>query len=358
MNDSQWMIYGAYGYTGKLLVEEAVKRGHKPILAGRSADKLHPVAQQYDLPSIAFDLNATAPLDALKKHNIKLVMHAAGPFMITAQPMRDACLQAGAHYLDITGEVSVYEDSFALHDQAVEKGVLIMSGAGFDIVPSDCLIAYVAGQLPDAKTLTVVIAALGASDGELGVSTGTLRSLIEMLPKGILARRKGQLIPIDPQVATFDMPQGKRDAVTAPWGDVATGYRTSGIPNITAYLVIPRSQIRAMRLGGNLLKYALRIDPLRQWVSNRIDVPGPSEKLRQTGRSHVYVRAENSQGDVREAWLDTVEAYRFTAEAGVRLVEKVLAENPAGALTPAQVAGADFVLEIPTTKRADNLADL
>ena len=49
MSQFNWMLYGAYGYTGKLIAEEAVRRSHKPVLAGRSGDQLAPLAEEMGL---------------------------------------------------------------------------------------------------------------------------------------------------------------------------------------------------------------------------------------------------------------------------------------------------------------------
>jgi hypothetical protein len=63
----------------------------------------------------------------------------------------------------------------------------------------------------------------------------------------------------------------------------------------------------------------------------------------------------DASGRSAEAWLETVDGYSFTALAGVRSVEKIFAQGPAGALTPAVAFGADFALEIEGTRRYDAL---
>ncbi|MEP6985562.1 MAG: saccharopine dehydrogenase NADP-binding domain-containing protein, partial [Chloroflexota bacterium] len=97
-----WMIYGATGYTGKLVAEEAVRRGHKPLLAGRSAAKLRPLAESLGLEYAVVSLDDA---DALAKAvgSVELVYNAAGPFIFTSDRILRACLQTGVHYLDITG---------------------------------------------------------------------------------------------------------------------------------------------------------------------------------------------------------------------------------------------------------------
>lgn len=360
---SNWMIYGATGYTGRLLVEEAVIHGHKPIIAGRSGLKLKAIADEYGLQYVVFDLDNSAIISKhLRENNIGLVLHVAGPFIHTSRPMVTACLQTGAHYLDITGEISVYEALFALDQKAKDAGIAILPGVGFDIVPSDCLCKYVSAQCPDATQLEVVISALNVNEADLGMSAGTLKSLIEMLPSGGKIRRNGKLQPIEFGRLTRQvvMPHGNFNAIAIPWGDVSTAYRTTGIPNITAYKVSPQSQILALQVGGYPLQWMLKIDPLRRWVNQQIDrfIPGPSEKTRQTGKTYVYARAQADDGFFAEAWLECVEGYRFTALSGILAVERILSGKYAGALTPAGAFGADFVLEIDGSYRYDVLPEV
>ena len=103
-----WMIYGANGYTGELIAREAVSRGLKPVLAGRTAAKVEALAASLGLQARVFDLeNAAATSSGVQ--GMGLVLHCAGPFSATAAPMMAACLAVRAHYLDITGEISVFD---------------------------------------------------------------------------------------------------------------------------------------------------------------------------------------------------------------------------------------------------------
>jgi short subunit dehydrogenase-like uncharacterized protein len=358
---AEWMIYGATGYTGQLVAEEAVKRGHKPLLAGRSESKLKPLAERLNLEYVAVPIDDADGL-AKAASRVDLVYHAAGPFVHTSDPMLRACLTAGAHYLDITGEIPVYQNAFSYSDAAREKGIAIIPGVGFDVVPSDCLNKYVADQLPDATDLTVVISALGGSGSVMNVSAGTTKAMLEIMPSvGNITRRDGKLvrIPYGSGVRKFRFADGERLGLPSPWGDLEMGYHTTGIPNITTYLTFSRGLIRTYRLTGALLAAFLKISVVRNVAGKLIDrvIDGPSEHARETGRCQVYVQARSATGETREAWLETVEAYQFTALAGVRSVERVLDGAYQGATTPALAFGADFPLEIEGTKRWDSLPE-
>lgn len=350
-----WLLYGAYGYTGQLVIAEAVQRGHKPVLAGRNKDKLIPLAQQFGLGWLELGLDDAAHL-ATAVTPFDLVFHAAGPFVHTGDPMLRACLAGAAHYVDITGEISAFENTFRYDEPARQKGLTFISGGGFDVVPSDCLARHVANRLPDATELELAIVALGHA------SAGTTKTALESLPalkKGSIVRRNGryQPFPIGRGAKAVTLSSGRtRTLYPLPWGDLATAYRSTGIPNVTTYMALPVS-VNVARLVW-LYRPLLAIKPLRRLAQAVVarNITGPNETTRQTKRSYLYGRAVNERGTAVEAWLETMEGYRLTAVTGVRIVEKILkGQAPAGTPTPAQAFGADFILEIEETKRFDKL---
>ena len=354
MRDIRWMLYGATGYTGQLVVEQAAAHGHRPLLAGRSEAKLRPLGRRYGLKYAAFDLSDVTAI-ARYTAEVELVYHAAGPFTYTADPMIRACLATHTHYLDITGEIHVFENTFRYDEVASKTGVALISGVGFDVIPSDCLAAYVAAQVPHARTLEIGVQALTQ------VSAGTARSLLEMLPQGVQVRRDGRIVsqPLGQGARDIRFSNGMRRALPIPWGDVATAYRTTGVPNITAYTALPPSAVRLAqlsRIGAPLLRSAR----LRSALGALLDrvLTGPDAAARAEGRSYLWACARDDTGGSAEAWLETAEGYAFTALAAIPAIERTLTQPLAGALTPALAFGADFVLEIPGTQRFDCLPNV
>ena len=102
------LIYGATGYTGKLIAKAAVDRGARPILAARYLSKVKALAEPLGLTARAFDLGDPADIDAAIK-DISVLLCVAGPFAATSRPVADACVRNRVHYLDITGEIDVFE---------------------------------------------------------------------------------------------------------------------------------------------------------------------------------------------------------------------------------------------------------
>ena len=135
-----WMIYGANGYTGRLAARLAKDRHLGPVLAGRHAEPIKQLAHELGCEARVFDL-ADAASAATHLAGVRAVLHCAGPFSATSRPMLDACLRAGAHYLDITGEIAVFEAIHSRRQEVSDAGIVAIPGVGFDVVPTDCLAA-------------------------------------------------------------------------------------------------------------------------------------------------------------------------------------------------------------------------
>jgi short subunit dehydrogenase-like uncharacterized protein len=342
-----WMIYGANGYTGELAAREAVERGLAPILGGRNAEAVGRLARELGLPSRVFSLDDPQGT-AAELYGVQAVLHCAGPFVHTSAPMVNACLATGAHYLDITGEIAVFESVLSRGEEARKAGVALLPGVGFDVVPSDCLAARLAAALPDATELALAFDTAGGS-----VSRGTMKTMIESLPGAGAIRRDGEIVPVpvafDVREIDFGPPAGKRWAMTIPWGDVSTAYHSTGIPNIRVYSGTPPSQIRRMKRLAPLLPLA-GWGPVKRlalrWVDKK--VTGPSEQVRETARIHLWGEVRNAAGRIVTATLETPEGYRFTAASAVAAIERLLQGTvPPGAWTPSRAFGADFVTGIP-----------
>lgn len=348
-----FMIYGANGYTGELTARLAVERGLTPILAGRNSQAVQRLASELDLRCRLFALDNGAIVDAAIK-DMAVVLHCAGPFWRTSSPMVDACIRTHTHYLDITGEIEVFEALAARYDEAREAGVMLLPGAGFDVVPSDCLAAHLQRRLPSATHLSLAIQTVG------GVSRGTLMTMIEQMGKGNsgMVRRDERLTPVPSAWKTraVDFGEGPMSAMTIPWGDVSTAYHSTGIPNIEVYLAAPTSAIRAAKLS-RYAAWLMRFGAVQRVAVNRVRAgeAGPAQAAREQGLGLVWGMAEDAaSGERVEARLRTPEAYTLTAEASLAMVERVLAgDAPVGYQTPSSAYGADFVLAVDGVTRVD-----
>jgi short subunit dehydrogenase-like uncharacterized protein len=265
--------------------------------------------------------------------------------------MADACLQQGVHYLDITGEIAVFEALAARDAEARAAGVMLLPGAGFDVVPSDCLAAHLKRRLPSATHLALGIAALGK------LSRGTATTVLENLPRGGLVRQGGVLTRVSAAWKTrvIDFGTGPRQAMTIPWGDVSTAFHSTGIPNIEVYLAAPLST-RLLARASRYLGWLLGARPVQRWLQKRIQSgpPGPTEEERARGRSLLWGEVTDPAGQKAVARLQGPEGYHFTAQAALAVVERVLAGSAfAGFQTPSTAFGPDFVLGLEGVARHD-----
>jgi short subunit dehydrogenase-like uncharacterized protein len=347
MPKPQWLIYGANGYTGRRIAEEAAARGWQPILAGRRGAEIAALAQRLRCAYRVFPLDDPPRLaEGLK--DVSAVLHCAGPFSATGEPMMDGCLRAGVNYLDITGEIAVIEAAAARGPAAVEAGVTLLPSTGFDVVPSDCLAAMLAERLPGATRLQLAF----SGGGRIG--PGTARTIVEGLRGGGRVRIDGRIAAVPVAWKTIHVELGgvRREAATIPWGDVATAWYTTGIPNIEVYAVMPHKQIVVLRRLRPVLAM-LRLPgigrPLGRTISSFLT--GRTQSANESSRSSFWGRVSDEHGRAVTATLETIEGYRLTVLTSLAAVDRVLGGGvPHGFVTPARALGSQFILGIPETE--------
>jgi short subunit dehydrogenase-like uncharacterized protein len=340
----QWLLYGATGYTGSKIAQQAVKRGLRPILGGRG-DGARTLAADLGLPVRMFSLDdAAAVRGALD--GVHVVLHCAGPFSATAAPMIDACLATGVHYLDITGEIAVFELAAGRDAAARERRVVLCPGVGFDVVPTDCLAAALHVALPDATHLCL------GFDTDSPLSAGTVKSMVEGLAHGGKVRRAGQIVdvPFAYAVRQIDFGRGTRTAMTIPWGDVSTAFHTTGIADIDCFMATPPT---AAKIAGRLnwSRPLLRRAPVQHLLKRLVDrrVHGPSEQQLAKLSTWVWGEVRNARGDVRVARLKTANGYALTIDSALAVTQHLLdqASTDGGFYTPSRLCGRALVERLP-----------
>lgn len=342
MSHDRLLIYGAYGYTGELIARQAVAEGRSPVLSGRNGAKVGALARELGLDARPFDLEGDVIAGQLS--DIDVVLHCAGPFVDTAPMMVDACIATGTHYLDITGEIEVFENVFARDVDARATGAVLCPGAGFDVVPTDCLTAALAEALPDATRLAL------AFDSRSGLSPGTARTSVDGLAGGGRIRRNGRIVqvPLAADVRDIDFGEGPKRAMTIPWGDVATAYHSTRIPNVAVYMPMSPRRIKQVR-RLNWVRPALGLAPVKRFLKNRAGrIQGPDEASRARHGTRVWGEVSNAAGAVCTGRLGVANGYDVTVHASLALAKRLAEETPAGgAYTPSMLAGARFVECLP-----------
>ena len=347
---STFLLYGATGFVGEAIARLAIEYGLRPILAGRDAVKLEKLAAELGVECRVFDLRDPHKIEQALK-DVAVVLHCAGPYVYTFKPMVEACLRTGTHYLDLTGEIPVYEAVAARDAEAKARGIMLLPGVGFDVVPTDCLALHLKQRLPSATRLTLAF----QSEGPAGLPPGTQRTGIELIPYGDRLRRNGRLEIPEQAVKTrlIDFGKGPVLATRYTWADVFTAYFSTGIPNIEDYTVIPEATRKQMATIGQL-RPLFKLAVIRNLLKRGVK-PGPTADERTGTFMHVWGEVEDDQGRRAVSRLHGPEAgVVWTARAALAAVRKVLANNaPPGFQTPALAYGADFVLECQGVTRED-----
>ena len=347
----QVLIYGAYGYTGSGITRLAAEYGIRPVLAGRNESKLKAFAESvgYDYITLTLENNHDNLVQVLSR--FELVAHIAGPYTYTSKPMIDAAIEAGAHYLDLTGENHVIQDQLDRDEEFRAANIMVMPAVGYDVVPTDCLNLYVANQLPDATHLQVVMdgnyrAAEGAS-----ASRGTAKSGLEVLSRPLLTRSGGDMVPMgDPKVIQRLEGDTPQTLVQIPWADVMTSWVSTGIPNIEVYQVQAGDfptwlvQLAQYKMGRRFLN----------WLIDNTLPEGPPPEAQQQRLTRIVSTVTNANGDSVSAALITPEAYLLTFHSTLLVAKRIIDGYwEPGFQTPAAVYGPNLVLDVPGTERTD-----
>lgn len=344
------LIYGANGYTGSLIAREAARRGLAPVLAGRDASAIGRLAGELGCEARVTSLDDSAALRRALA-GMGVVLHCAGPFSATAAPMMRACLDSRAHYLDITGEIDVFEAAPARDAEAAKAGVVLCPGVGFDVVPTDCVAASLHAALPEASYL-----ALGF-EMHSPQSPGTARTTVEGLAKGGRIRSSGRLVGVAHafRARDVDFGAGSRSAVTIPWGDVSSAFYTTGIPNIEVYVAMPPRRIAALR-RLNRIAPILRLGFVQAILKSRVAraAPGPDEAARRASPVRVWGEVQAPSGELRTARLTVANGYDVTVDAALAVAAHMLSyRGPGGYRTPSQLMGGGFIERLPGSSRIE-----
>ncbi|MCB0735826.1 MAG: saccharopine dehydrogenase NADP-binding domain-containing protein [Bacteroidetes bacterium] len=338
---SQILIYGSYGYTGELIVQQAVQKGLKPLIGGRNEDLLKAQASKHGLDYVCFNYDDQSAWDQAL-NQVDLLVNCAGPFSFTIREILPACLRNKVHYTDITGEIEVFQYVHQHHQQAVEENITLMPGVGFDVVPTDCLAKFLKDQLPSAQHLEL------AFDSASGLSRGTALSLLNRLSKGSSKRVDGEVVsyPTGTLHKLIHFAGEDRFSVGVAWGDVFTAYHTTGIPNITVFTTMTPGTMKWLsRMGkwSGLMK-SKPIQALGRTIIRR-SISGPSDEKRISLKTHLWGRVWDNQGNEKTAELTCPESYGLTARTALECAENMLkGKAKSGFQTPAAAFGADFIL--------------
>ncbi|MBL4660020.1 MAG: saccharopine dehydrogenase NADP-binding domain-containing protein [Alcanivoracaceae bacterium] len=338
----KWMIYGANGYSGDLIAKQAQLQNLQPVIAGRNSETIKSLAEKLGFEYQVFDLADTDAV-AEQLQEIEVVLNCAGPFSMTAQVMINACIQSKTHYLDITGEIEIFELAKSLDQQAKDAGVVLCPGVGFDVIPTDCLASQLKTLMPDATHL-----ALGF-DSKSGFSPGTAKTSVEGLAQGGKIRKDGQIIkvPLAYKTRKIDFGNGEKLAMSIPWGDVSTAHFTTDIPNIEVYIPASPNLVKKLK-KMNYIRPLLGLGFVQNFLKKRIDktVKGPTDKQRAQLKTYLWGEVTNAKGESKQLRLITSNGYTLTVTGSLKMVEHTLKTDKSGYYTPSTLVNDKLLEEI------------
>jgi short subunit dehydrogenase-like uncharacterized protein len=344
------IVYGSYGYTGQLIIDECKAKGMEVILSGRNSQALRDQSLQTGYPFEVVDIHDSPALCKLLDKG-SLVIHAAGPFQFTAQLMVEACLKTKRHYTDITGEISVFEMLAKLDKQAKASGIALMPGVGFDVVPSDCLAMHLKNRLPSATHLQLAFAS-----NKGGLSRGTSKTMVEGLGLGGSIRKNGKIIsvPLHEGITEIDYGTFQLPSVRIPWGDVSTAFYSTGIGNIEVYRGADKNLIRQIKMS-RYLNWLLRMRAVKNYLTKQIDKKSAGPNTERRALSKMFLWGKVWDGHQQKvSLLETMDGYTLTAKTSVLIAQKILSGDvKPGFQTPSMAYGPDLILKIPGSSRKD-----
>ena len=318
------LIYGAAGYTGRMIAAQATIAGLSIIVAGRKEPPLAALAESLDAGMRVFSLEDKDEL-IRQLGGVSVVLNCAGPFAGTAESLMKACIAQGIHYLDITAEINVYRLAESLGDMAARAGSMLMPGVGWDVVPTDCLAVRLARQVHEPRRLRIALQVAGSMSRGSAVSAG------EIIGAGLLERVNGTLMTKEnTQPGWFDFGEGPVACAPLSFGDLVTAWHSTGIPDIEMFVHVT---------GDAFPEGDLSLLP-----------DGPGQEERDASRARAVAEVTGSDGTVQQAVIETVNGYSYTPLAAVEAARRVLSgECCPGFQTPAIMFGAEFALTIPGT---------
>jgi short subunit dehydrogenase-like uncharacterized protein len=338
-----WLLFGATGVTGRLILDAALRRGHRPALAGRNLSALRELAAPHGLTVYQAAADDPPGLSRALAGRC-LVLNAAGPFAATAPSLVEAAFAARADYIDVNGELAGLEALLACDLQARRNGIVLIGGAGFGVAATDGLVAEILRRLGGVTRLRIAVAAeVGFSSKAVGEST------IAVIASGGREVRHGRLAPARLGCSRWDEPldDGRTlSFASTPLADLLAAARLTGAQEIVAGVPMSAPQARALSALSPVLPRLLQLDVVRRMMIRAGGHSGGGG-VERAPISRAWVTGER-EGRRMSARLQTGEGFAAAAMIAVRAVEALAASRPApGAYSPAAAFGADFIASVP-----------
>ncbi len=348
------VLFGATGYTGDLTARAMAKRGMRPVLAARRQDAVEALAAELGgLESAVADVADPSSIRALLERGDTLVT-TVGPFARWGDAALDAAIDAGAHYIDSTGEPPfvrrVFEEA---GPRAEASGTVAMTAMGYDWVPGNLTGGLVLAEAEDAVGVRIGYFATGRGLG--GMSGGTRASLMGALVEPSFQFRDGSLVTERgaKKLHSFGVGGRQRQGISVGTSEAFSLPRVyPGLKDVEVYLGWFGRQSRAMQ-GFSLVGSGMTKIPGVRQAGNaavgrfvKTSTGGPDEEARKNGGSLFAAEALDGSGNViATVGTEGISGYEFTglflAWAAEATSKGEAAQAGAGARGPVEAFGLD-----------------
>jgi short subunit dehydrogenase-like uncharacterized protein len=343
------VVFGATGYTGRLVAERLVARGARPVLAGRSEERLRELAER--LGGLEW-----ARADAVRANSVfalvedgDVLVSTVGPFVKWGDAAVRAAIAAGCTYLDSTGEPAFIRRVFeGLGRSAARAGARLLPALGYDYVPGALAGGLALERAPGAVRVDVGYFALGGMASSL--SAGTRQSLVGAGLEPNHAFRDGAIRAVRPaeRVRSFAVAGRPRAAVSVGGAEhfsLPPGH--PALREVNVYLGWVGWMARPVQAGALAGAVALRLPGARgvlRAAGERLAglVPDPEPGTVPGGTSWIVAEAFDAAGErLARVTLTGSDGYDFTASFMAWAARHAAGEGIAGtgALGPLEAFG-------------------
>jgi short subunit dehydrogenase-like uncharacterized protein len=350
----QVVLFGATGYTGRLVAEQMVARGMRPLLAARDRVKLAALAEELGgLDTAVADVERPASVATLVDSSDVLVT-TVGPFTRWGGPALDAAISAGAHYIDSTGEPAFVRRVFEQEGPRAERArCALLTALAYDWEPGN-LAGGLALHAAGAGAVSVRIGYFITGEvGALGMSGGTRASAAGALLEPGFAWRGGRLVTERgaARVASFEVAGRRRQGISVGSSEAFTLPRLhDGLRDVEVYLgwFGPASPLLAAMSVG--MAGVRRVPPLKTGLESllgrlvRGSTGGPDAEARARSGSEIVAEARSAEDEtLAKVRLTGVDGYTFTGAFLAWAAERAARDeiHGTGALGPAEAFGLD-----------------
>lgn len=329
------LIYGVLGYTGGLFLKHALEK-NLPIVLGAREAGLKQVAETLGMEYRVFDIDNPQTI-APNLSDVKAVVNLANIDYGVNKHLIYSCMQAKTHYVDLAAECPDVMEVFKLHDTALANGVMLMPGAGFNLVTTDVAGMIASKLLDDPTELALGFATFG------NASRGTIRSVLRMANETGFSRIRGELVASDSASKEHSFrADGKEYRLinNSLMGDVITSFFSTKIRNITAYSYYPWILVQFMKGRMNwlrkfLIQYSHWFFPL-----------GPSSDELRKQHTYSWAQVGNKQNRKLTVLIKGPQAYLFTVKAIGSIVSEMSRNNINPGFTTPSFYGRNWIERI------------